>query len=178
MDIIYKIYSVWLYNNQLNHDYLFLYNRSINYTGDLSTNAPWEIKCALNDIYQINKSHFNLYHKSIEIMEKATKRAGIPFIKSSDLITLIPTGEGKVYDSAPFGDNIEKDGPYKGLKKVIYTPYDIMWNETKSGINPHQFEVMSVWNPGNSSYSTYHIWKEKDNRECTIRDMKLNRLFT
>lgn len=176
-DLIYKIYSVYLYDNQLNHDYVFFYNRSKDYTGELSCNAPWEIRCALNDIYQINKSDFNLYHKSIEIMEKAAIEQ-IPLVKSSDFITLIPCGESKVsYSGALPGDKVEKDGKYKGLKKMVYTPYNIMWNETKSGINPHEYEVMGVWNPSKSNYSSYRIWEEKDNRESTIRDSKLKKLI-
>lgn len=177
-DLIYKIYSVYLYNNQLNHDYVFLYNRSQDFMGELSTNAPWEIKCALNDIYQIDKNDFRLYHKSIEIMERSTKRAGIPLIKSSDFITLIPIGEGKVsYSGASPGDKVEIEGKYKGLKKQVYTPYDIMWNETKSVINPHEYEIMGVWNPGMSSYSSYRIWEEKDERDSLIRERKLNEIL-
>ena len=48
-----------------------------------------------------------------------------------------------------------------------------MWNETKSGINPHEFEVMGVWNAGSTSYSSYRIWEETDERLKAIRDSKL-----
>jgi len=178
MDLIYKIYSVYLYNDQLNHDYIFLYNRHRNFTGELSSDAPWEIKCALNDIHQIDKSHFSLHHKSIEIMEKACKRAGITFIKSSDLITLLPIGEGKVsYSGALPDDIIETECKYAGLKKNVYTPYNIMFNETKAGFNPHEFEVMGIWKAGNSQYSCYRIWEEVSERNKTIRDNKINSIL-
>lgn len=178
-DLIYKIYSVYLYDDQLENDYVLLYNRSVDIFGELSSDVPWEIKCALNDIHHIDKNNSNLYHKSIEIMEKATKQEGIPLIKSSNFITHIPIGEGRVSYSGALRpvDKVELEGKYKGLKKQVYTPYDIMWNETKSGINPHEYEVMCVWKPGKSSYSSYCICEEKDNREKTIRDKKIESIL-
>lgn len=59
-----------------------------------------------------------------------------------------------------------------------YNVYDIFWNETKSGINPHEYEVMGIWNPGSYQYSTYRIWGEKEERLKTIRDNQLNQILT
>ncbi len=52
-----------------------------------------------------------------------------------------------------------------------------MFNETKAGFNPHEFEVMGVWNAGESTYSSYRIWEEVSEREKTIRDNKLKGLL-
>jgi hypothetical protein len=182
MDLIYKIYSVYLYDNQLNHDYIFFYNRRKGFTGELNWNAPYYMfgssdLSASTQIYRMDKSDPNFNEKSILLMSEVAKEEGILMIKTTDFITLVPLEEGRVsYGGALPGDVVETEGKYKGLKKSVYTPYDIMWNETKSGINPHDFEVMGVWNVGQSQYSSYRIWEEKAEREKTIRDNKLNKL--
>ena len=200
MDLIYKIYSVYLYDNQLNHDYVFFYNRihsglyykpgskkRTDFTGQLSNSAPYHIGDALNSIYNLDKNDPEYSTQSIRLMENAVKQSSnsiifkgliTELIKASDIITLIPIEEGRVSYSGVLspGDhnqNIVTEGKYKGLKKQVYTPYNIMWNETKSGINPHEFEVMGVWNAGQSTYSTYRIYEEADQRAKTIRDNKL-----
>jgi hypothetical protein len=179
-DLIYKIYSVYLYDNQLNHDYVFFYNRSRNLINDLSNDAPWDIRCALNEIYQIVNFQMDksgLYHKSIEIMKIAARKSGIQLVKSSDFITLIPCGESRIsYSGVLPGDKVETEGKYKGLRKCVYTPYNIMWNESLSGINPHEYELMGIWNPTKSYYSIYRIWEEKEERLISIREMKLNEM--
>lgn len=71
---------------------------------------------------------------------------------------------------------ILKEGKYKGLYKQVYTPYDIYWNETKSGINIHDWEVAGIWNVGNSFYTSYRIWEEKSERKKVILDNKLSQL--
>jgi hypothetical protein len=180
MDLIYKIYSVYLYDNQLNHDYVFFYNRKKSFNGELNRDAPYYMfgysdMCANTQIFRMDKNDPNLKEKSVELMLKAAQTEGVTMIKASDFITLVPCGEGRVSYGGAFSpdDKVELEGKYKGLKKSVYTPYDILWNETKSGINIHDFEVMGVWNVGKSSYSSYRIWEEKAEREKTIRDNKL-----
>ncbi len=58
-----------------------------------------------------------------------------------NIITKFHLGDGLVSYGGAFSPNdiVETEGEYKGLKKSVYTPYNIMWNETKSGINPHDF---------------------------------------
>lgn len=189
LELIYKIYSVYLYDNQLNHDYVFFYNRRVDFTGQLSNNTPYHIGDALKSIYNLDKNDPDFMIKSFIMMENAVKQAWtspLPgynsnpqLVKTSDIITLIPIEEGRVSYSGALspGDIIETEGEYKGLKKQVYTPYNIMWNESKSGINPHEFEVMGVWNAGQSTYSSYRIYEEADVREKTIRDNKLNSIL-
>jgi hypothetical protein len=179
MDLIYKIYSVWLYNNQLNHDWVFFYNRKMSYRGD----APYYMfgsseMCASNQILNMDKKDPNFIENSIRIMKAAADREGITFIKAKNFISLIALEEGQVsYSGATLpGDIVETEGKYKGLKKQVYTPFDIMWNETKSGINPHQWEVMGVWKAGSHQYFSYRIWKEVGERDKAIRDYKLQML--
>ena len=111
-------------------------------------------------------------------MKSSADKEGVIMMKGSDFISLVALEEGRVSYSGFVlpGDKVETEGKYKGLKKQLYTPYDIMWNETKSGFNPHQFEVMGVWREGSSTYSSYRIWEEVDEREKTIRDNKLKLL--
>jgi hypothetical protein len=187
MDLIYKIYSVYLYDNQLNHDYLFFYNRKKGFAGELNWDAPYYMFgssdiCASTQIYRMDKTDPNFKQKSVLLMSKVAKEEGVKFIKNNDFITLVPCGESKIsysgsQDTGCSGDVLETEGKYKGLKKSVYTPYNVMFNETKAGFNPHEFEVMCVWNAGSSQYSSYRIWEEESEREKTIRDNKLEKIL-
>jgi hypothetical protein len=183
MDLIYKIYSVYLYDNQLNHDYVFFYNRKKGFSGELNWDAPYYMfgssdYSASTEIYRMDKSQPDFNEMSVRIMKDASKRSDIELISGKDIITLVPLEEGRVsYSGALPGDVVEIEGKYKGLKKSIYTPYDVMFNETKAGFNPHEFEVMGIWNAGSSQYSNYRIWEEKSERESRIRDYKLQELL-
>jgi len=179
MDLIYKIYSVYLYDNQLNHDWVFFYNRKNNYLGELCNDAPYHMFgkydwCANTQIFRMDKNDPDFREKSVDIMIMAAKNEGVIMMRGTDFISLVQLGEGHVsYSGAQPGDKVELEGQYKGLKKNVYTPYNIMWNETLSVFNPHQFELMGVWKEGSSSYSSYRIWEEVSEREKTIRDNKL-----
>jgi hypothetical protein len=183
MDLIYKIYSVYLYDNQLNHDYVFFYNRKTDFMGNVNRDAPYLMFgasnfCASNLIYNMDKTSPDFLEQSVHLMRAAAHKEGIELISGKDIITLVPLEEGRVsYSGALPGDVVETEGKYKGLKKSIYTPYDVMFNETKAGFNPHEFEVMGIWNAGSSQYSNYRIWEEKSERESRIRDYKLQELL-
>lgn len=159
MDIIYKIYSVYLYDNQLNHDYLLLYNRVKSFTGDLNSDLPYMFSGMhkFGALYNINclKKDEDINKISIEIMSETAKKEKIPFICVKDFLT------------------IKK---IKETHNPKYSIYEIYWNETKSGINIHDFELAAVWNPGQSSYSTYRIYEEKENRDLVMRDHKLKKI--
>lgn len=182
MDLIYKIYSVYLYDNQLNHDWVFFYNRRKSYNGECTNDAPgymfgsydWS---ASTQIFRMDKNDPKLKEKSVELMIKEAKDAGVIMMKATDFISLVALEEGRVsYSGALPGEKIETEGKYKGLKKNVYTPYEVLWNETLSGFNPHQFELMGVWKEGSSSYSSYRISEEAAERESRIRDYKLQML--
>ncbi len=183
MDLIYKIYSVWLYQNQLNHEWVFFYNRKTDFMGNVNRDAPYLMFgasnfCASNLIYNMDKTSPDFLEQSVRLMKSAAYKEGIELIQAKDIITLIPCGKSHIsYSGAQPGDVVETEGEYKGLKKSIYTPYNIMFNETKAGFNPHEFEVMGVWNAGQSTYSSYRIWEESSEREKTIRDNKLKQVF-
>jgi hypothetical protein len=183
MDLIYKIYSVYLYDNQLNHDWLFFYNRKTDFMGNINRDAPYYMFgssdfCASTQIYRMDKTAPDFLEQSVRLMKAAANKEGIELISGKDIITLVPLEEGRVsYSGALPGDVVETEGKYKGLKKSIYTPYNVMFNETKAGFNPHEFEVMGIWNAGSSQYSNYRIWEEKAEREGQIRDYKLQELL-
>lgn len=183
MDLIYKIYSVYLYDNQLNHDWVFFYNRKKSFSGELNRDAPYSMFSGSYDmsanikIFRMDKTDPNFLEESVRIMKAAAEKEGVIMLKGSDFISLVALEEGHVsYSGAMPGDVVELEGKYKGLKKSVYTPYNIMWNETKSDFNPHEFEVMGVWREGSSSYSSYRIWEEAAERESRIRDYKLQML--
>lgn len=160
MDLIYKISGAYLYDNQLNHDYLFFYNRKkSSFRNELNTDADYLMFgssefCANTEIYNMDKNDPLFLEKSIEIMTERAEKSGVLMIKSNDFITLEAIGE----------------------EKGRYIPYNILWNETKSGINPFEWEVAGVWNPGQSTYSKIRLWESKDERESTIRDNKLKEI--
>jgi hypothetical protein len=183
MDLIYKIYSVWLYQNQLNHEWVFFYNRKTDFMGNVNRDAPYfmfgssDISANIQ-IHRMDKTAPDFLEQSVRLMKSAAYKEGIELIQAKDIITLIPCGKSHIsYSGAQPGDVVETEGEYKGLKKSIYTPYNIMFNETKAGFNPHEFEVMGVWNAGQSTYSSYRIWEESSEREKTIRDNKLKEII-
>lgn len=183
MDLIYKISGAYLYDNQLNHDYLFFFNRKKDYFGNyLNSDADYYMfgsseSSASTKIYRMDKNDPNFLQNSIDIMLNTAKESGVFMIKTTDFITLEPIAEGRVsYGPALPGDKVELDGLYKGLKKSVYTPYNILWNETKSGINVFDWEIAGVWNPGQSFYSKIRLFESKDERESTIRDNKLKKI--
>lgn len=184
MDLIYKIYSVYLYQNQLDHEWLFFYNSKIDYTGNIVRNAPYLMFgasnfCASNLIYNMDKTSSDFLEQSVHLMKAAANKEGIELISGKELITLVPCGESHISYSVATSpsDVIETEGKYKGLKKNIYTPYNVMFNETRAGFNPHEFEMMGIWSTGSSQYSSYRIYEEKREREVAIRDYKLNSLL-
>ena len=182
MDLIYKIGGFYLYDNQLNHDYLFFYNRKKSSFGnELNTDANYFMFgssefCANTVIYNMDKNDPLFLEKSIEIMTKRAEKSGVLMVKSTDFITLEVIHEGSVSYNGHGGGTLVEEGEYKGYYKQVYTPYNILWNETKSGINPFEWEVAGIWNPGQSTYSTIRLWESKDERESTIRDNKLKEI--
>jgi hypothetical protein len=184
MDLIYKIYSVWLYDNQLLHDWLFFYNRKTDFLGRMNWEAPYFMFGGSNvsasyQIYNMDKSDPDFLEQSVRVMRAAASSEDVQLIKNKGIITLVPCGESQIsYSGATLpGDVVETEGKYKGLKKNIYTPYNVMFNETKAGFNPHEFDVMGIWKAGDSQYTSYRIWEEKAERELAIRDYKLNSIL-
>ena len=162
MDLIYKIYGVWLYDNQLEHEFLILNNRTTGYLGQVNWDLPYTFSGtssygALYKIYNLPDDK-DKKSKSIQIMKDESEREGLPFIKNDGFLTLVKTGTPPAHNPR-------------------YCTYDIYWNETKSGINIHDYEVLHIWHAGDSSYSSYRIWEEKAERESQLRDYKLQSIL-
>ena len=151
-DLIYKMYSVYLYDDQLNHDFVILYNRTKSFTGDEVCDIPHYFSDAMQIIYE--KCYRS--HQSIRQMEFAYNRClGLYktlFLNAKKYITF------------------EK---VKSTHLPKYNAYNIFWNETKSGVNIHDFEVAAIWNTGGSTYSPYRILEFKHERDRQIRENKL-----
>lgn len=164
MDLVYKIYSVYLYDNQLNHDYIILYNRRSGFSGELNWNMPYDYDYALGKIFDLRSnlhlcklSQEELRSKSISLMESADKKnIESVLIKNNDFLTIEKT---------------------RGTHLPNYNGYNIFWNETKSGINIHDWEVAGIWNVGSSTYSIYRIWENKSERKRVILNNKLNQVL-
>ena len=134
MENIYKVYSLYLYDNQLEHDYLILHNRLAAYYG-ISTEMPYNITRVLREIY-------NNSENSVEKMRNACEREGFVFLKNDEFMKPIfrkPTTDPR------------------------YSIYDIYWNETKSGIALDKYELCSIWKEGGSSMSTYLLYTNNPN---------------
>ena len=156
MDLIYKIYSVFLYDNQLNHDYLILYNTYTDWTNQRSWDIGYDFSNAFNKIYNLDKSSSSFNNDSIREIKNAARRSNKLLIKNEGFLTLTKV---------------------RGTYLPNYNAYDIYWNETKSNINIHEYEVAAIWNVGNSSYSSYRIWEEKIERKRVKRDNMLNSIL-
>ena len=152
-DLIYKISGVYLYDNQLKHDYIILYNRRKSFFNLNGLDLPYKYLNSLNEIYELDSSERDL--KSIDIMQKV-KVENTLFIKNDGFLTLEKLEETHLFN---------------------YNAYNIYWNETKSGINIHDYEVAAIWNIGHCSYTKYRIWEHKNIRTNIIRDRKLNQIF-
>ncbi len=157
MDLTYKIYSVFLYDNQLNHDYLILYNTYTNWTNQISWDLGYDFSNTFNKIYNLDKSSSSFNEDSIREIKNAARMSNKLLVKNEGFLTLVK-GRGTLLHN--------------------YNAYDIYWNETKSNINIHTYDVVAIWNAGDSSYSSYRICEEKNERERIIRNNKLNLLLT
>ncbi len=154
VDIKYIINSVYLYDNQLNFDYLFLH--------DKTDGLPYSLNQKLNEIFSIN---FNIYqYPEWKVKKLCEKKAlellqifDVKGVKINDYIELV-----KVKDT----DNDK------------YKAYDIYWNETKSGINLFKWKRASVWSQKYPSQVwTMRLDEYKNNRIKEYRDNILNKII-
>lgn len=161
-ELIYKIYSVYLYDNQLNHEWLILHNKyKSSFTPGFGNESElgYNFGEALKKIYNLPKDEKKV--KSIELISKALSRDKDKlFIKNDGFLTI-----KKIEDTS----------------NPIYSIYDILWNETRSGIDITKFDYCSPYTPGESSTSCYRIFEEREHREIAFkpfsRDLKLDALF-
>ena len=117
----------------------------------------YDIGYSLNKIHNLDKYSPSFNDESIIEMQNAAIRGNKMFVKNDGFLTLVKGG------TSP---------------RPRYNIYDVYWNETKSNINIHEYEVAAIWNVGKDSCSVYRIWEEKDERERIIRNNKLNLLLT
>jgi len=156
-DLIYKINSVWLYPNQLNHDYVLLHNEGDLYW--LFGNTAHSANTKILNLKNTNLKESEINEKSVFLMKEAADRSNVKMVKSTDFIIAKPNEESNSH----------------------YKVYDIYWNETKSGINPFEYKKFSVWNEGETSYSSYGIKYFKEEREKVFsawwRDKQINSIL-
>lgn len=156
MDLIYKIYSVWLYPNDpllnLREDHYFLLTKnftkvynSFGYSHYLSYSD--EIKAIIKGNFSFNTSGSN------GIINKR-------LVKTKDFLTL------KVLNDREYDSN--------------YMIYNLYWNETKSGINIFDFNHAISFAPKNGEFNTYsdlRIFEHAHEREIEKRDLLLNNIL-
>ena len=165
MDLIYKISAVYLYDHQLDHDFIIPNMRSYHFTGGESYNLPYDFSGS-NSYGAFSKIHSmcldpnpdikNIEQRSISFMNEACIKNNLLFIKNDGFLT------------------IEK---FEGTHLPNYNAYNIYWNETKSGINIFDYEIAHHWNIGKSSCSSYRIYEYKMEREKQIRDNKIKSIL-
>lgn len=159
MELIYKIYGVYLYDNQLDHEWLILHNKyGFSSTSDLGYDFDW----ALKKIYNLPKGEKKA--KSIQLISKALSgEKDRLFIKNDGFLT------------------IKKVEETYNTYNPKYSVYDIYWNETKSGINITEYDYCSIYKSGESSTSCYRILEERKHREIAFktfsRNLKLDSLL-
>ena len=157
--MIYKISSVYLYDNQVDHQYIILSNKTTAYTGGEKWDLPYGFSNAFNAIFaqkNVNRYGFDKNAESIALMRIQCKHYDIPLIKNDGFLTVEKTC---------------------GTHLPNYNAYDIYWNESLSGINIHDYEVCHIWGVGESQYSTYRIWEHVTERDKVLRDNKIINLL-
>lgn len=151
MDLVYKIYGVYLYDDQVYHEWLIFHKKpELGY---------WFSK-ALDKIYNLPKENKNL--KSIEIIKKVLSDEKDTFlIKNDNFLTTELVS--------------------KVAHNPRYNIYDIYWNETKSGLNATEYNYLSTYREGDSATSCYRIHEEHHNREIVFkpinRDLKIDEIL-
>jgi hypothetical protein len=160
MDLIYKVYTYLIPDNLLNADYIILYNRTRR-INNYDASIPTHYSNVLNMIFS-DKSYRN---NSLVHMQNAYEKCknDTLFIKNNNYLNFVK-------NNSRYTDNnlIIKEG---------HSFYDIYWNETKSGINVFNYEVIASWNLGSSNYSSFKIWEYKTERSKALRDYNLDLLF-
>jgi hypothetical protein len=158
MDLIYKIYSAYLYDGQITSDFFILYNKSKSFIGGNSLDIGYNVNSSLGEIYKIENSKgvINLKFESINLIKEGCKRDNSPLIECLDYVTYVKIG---------------------GTHLPNYNAYEIYWNETKSGVNIFDYDLVGTWKIGSSTYTTYRIFEEKNNRIQPYRDYTLNKII-
>jgi hypothetical protein len=64
-----------------------------------------------------------------------------------------------------------------GNEYQSYQKFDVIFNETKCGINIQKFEIGLIWEKGQNTYSTYKLFDYFGSREISIRDIKINAII-
>jgi len=136
----------YLYDNQLNGDYLILTNRrkahepkEINgvlefvETDEYIHNLPYSLSQGLIKIFQLGKNSSDEY---IRVMEETCKDAGLPLIKLIKPLIFEKIG------TTHFPN---------------YNAYEIYYDEGNGDLG--EYELAYLWNVGNSFVSTYRLYE-------------------
>lgn len=147
----YVICSYYLYDNQLETDYIILSDN------ERFMDSPFnEIYTLKNNLGETDEFR----EKSIKLVEDACK------YQTRYNNCLLVKNDGFLRTEI-----IEK------TTNSLYNGYNIIWDEEKSGINPFEYKYFTVWNVGKSSVSMYRIQEHASNRDFIIRDNILNSIL-
>ena len=125
MEFIYKIYSVLLYDNQLNHDYIILNNNESKY-GNLS----YGLKMALDKIYSKSGD-------PIELIRCACEKENMPFIKNNDILTIKQVSVTHLPNYN--GYDIYWNESKSGINPLDYKTM-IIWNSGNSSVSEYRIQ--------------------------------------
>lgn len=147
----YVICSYYLYDNQLETDYIILSDneRFI----DSPFNAIYTLKNNLGETDEFREKSIKLVEDACEYQRRFSKCV---LVKNDGFLRT---------------EIIEK------TTNSLYNGYDIVWDEEKSGINPFEYNYFTVWNVGKSSVSMYRTKEHASNRNFIIRDNILNSIL-
>jgi len=145
---MYKFYSVYLYDNQLEHDFLLLHNKRIDYSRSSALNRIYQYKGDDKKEYSINlmKSTFESKSSYKEVL----------FIENKGFIKLVKCS---------------------GTHLPNYNVYNLYWDENASGVNIHNWDYCSPWKAGSSQCSVYRIHEYKSERLSYSRDLAIQNIL-
>lgn len=147
----YVICSYYLYDNQLETDYIILSDNGFLMYSPF--NKIYSLKSQLGDTEEFKDKSIKLIVDACKFQTKYSK-------------CLLIKNEGFM-----------KNVLIKKTHNPLYNGYDIVWDEEKSGINPFEYKYFTIWNIGKSSGSMYRIQEHSSNRDFIIRDNILNSIL-
>lgn len=148
---MYKFYSAYLYDNQLEHEFLILHNKDSILDYDRSN--------ILNKIYQykdIDKKEYSINLMKSAFGSESRFHKKTLFIENKGFVKLVKC----------FGTHLPN-----------YNAYDLYWNESASGVNIHNWDYCSVWKAESSQCSVYRTHEYKSERLSYNRYLSIQNIL-
>ena len=157
MDLIYKVCSIYLHKDENIIDSFFTKD---NYFDNKFCILQNRVKIRqTGGLYYSYRLPQDLISSDLEEIKSKVERYNLTMIKMENCFTLSQVND----------DDINK---YQSYQK-----FDVIFNETKCGINIQKFEIASIWEKGQNTYSTYKLFDYFGSREISIRDIKINAII-